>query len=82
MSRESLEQNMVPAPVDGGVLAMNGPMPHPDSPAAIWREYGRPPAPPWGSYLDETPLPMPPGGRGPITVMHDMIQQHQAGVIV
>lgn len=79
MSRETLDDNQVPAPVDGGVLAMNGPMPHPDSPAAIWREYGRPPAPPWGSYLDETPLPKHPDGRGPIAVMHDAIEWHRRG---
>lgn len=73
--------NLVPAPVDGGLAMLHGPLMHPDSAPAIWREYGRPEPMPWGSYLDETPLPVHPDGRGPIAVMHDMIEQHRAGVL-
>lgn len=65
--------HLIPAPVSDGLASWQGPLMHPDSPEAVWREYGRPPAPPWGSYLDETPLPMPPDRRGPITVMHDAL---------
>ena len=68
-----------PAPVDGGLEMLHGPLMDPDSAPAIWREYGRPPAPPWGSYLDTTPLPKHPDGRGPITVMHAALEWHRRG---
>lgn len=75
-----MRDHLIPAPVSDGLATWCGPLMHPDSPEAVWREYGRPPAPPWGSYLDTTPLPMHPDGRGPITVMHDMIRDYRAGV--
>lgn len=62
-----------PAPVDGGLAMLCGPAMHPDSAPAIWREYHRPPAPPWGSYLDTTPLPLPPGGGGPMASAMDLL---------
>lgn len=68
----------VPAPVDGGLAMLHGPLMHPDSAPAIWREYGRPPAPPWGSYLDTTPLPRHRDRRGPFEVAMDAAQQHGA----
>lgn len=77
--------HLIPAPVDLNAipLLVMGPMPTEDSPFhphSDWNLYDRPPAPPWGSYLDTTPLPKHPDGRGPITVMHDMIARHQAEV--
>lgn len=79
-SRARHDLHQTPAPVDGGLAMLHGPLMDPDSPPAIWREYGKPPAAPWGSYLDTSPLPVHSDGRGPITVMHDMIEQHRAGV--
>lgn len=67
----SLAAKPTPAPVDGGLAMLHGPLMHPDSAPAVWREYGRPPAPPWGSYLDTTPLPKHPDGRGPIAAAID-----------
>lgn len=55
--------------------ARMGPMPPSDHPYWVWREYHRPPAPPWGSYLDETPLPLPPGGGGPFSHAMDVVAQ-------
>lgn len=75
-----MSDHLTPARVSDGLASWCGPLMHPDSPEALWREYGRPPAAPWGSYLDTTPLPMHPDRRGPIAVMHDMIRQHRAGV--
>ncbi|TDP78324.1 hypothetical protein DEU31_1775 [Brachybacterium sp. AG952] len=68
-----LRDHTTPAPVDGGIGMLHGPLMDPDSDPAIWREYGRPPAPPWGSYLDETPLPMHPDRRGPVAVAMDTL---------
>ena len=55
------------------------PAPHPLHPLSDWNLYGRPDPAPWGSYMDTRPIPPHPDGRGPITVMHDMAQQYQAG---
>jgi hypothetical protein len=74
-----MREVQTPAPVDGGIGMLHGPLMDPDSDPAIWREYGRPPAPPWGSYLDTTPLPKHPDGRGPITVMHAALEWHRRG---
>lgn len=81
------ENRTVPASVDLAddhrplVMGPEPPADHPCHPFSDWSLYGRPEPSPWGSYMDTTPLPMARDGRGPITVMHDMIQQHQAGVI-
>lgn len=56
---------------------LHGPLMHPDSPPAIWREYGRPPAPPWGSYLDTTPLPRHRDRRGPFEVAMDTARAYR-----
>lgn len=75
--------HLTPAPVDlrqarsDGDLSWPlyyGPEPtldHPLHPLSDWNAYGRPPAPPWGSYLDTTPLPKHPDGRGPFEVAMD-----------
>lgn len=61
-SRARHDLHQTPAPVDGGLAMLHGPLMDPDSPPAIWREYGKPPAAPWGSYLDTRPLPKHPDG--------------------
>lgn len=50
-----------------------GPMPPSDHSYWHWLEYHRPPAPPWGSYLDTTPLPLPRGGGGPFSYAMDLL---------
>lgn len=71
-----MAERQTPAPVDGGLAMLHGPLMHPDSAPAVWREYGKPPAAPWGSYLDERPLPRHPDGRGPFETAIDAQEAH------
>lgn len=77
--RQSTE---TPAPVDmreDGVIVL-GPLPpidHPGHPVSDWNLYGRPPAAPWGSYLDTSLLPLPPGGKGPLGYAMDAIAEYR-----
>lgn len=50
-----------------------GPVPPPGHDYWLWVEYGRPQEPPWGSYLDATPLPKHPDRRGPLAYALDAI---------
>lgn len=52
---------------DGKTL---GPVPPPGHEYHRWNDNGRPPAAPWGSYLDETPLPRHPGRNRPLSAIY------------
>lgn len=69
-----------PAPVDAREDGLRrwdfGPVPpldHPRHPTSDWHLYDCPEPGPWGSYLDTEPLPLPPGGGGPIAYAMDLV---------
>lgn len=65
-----------PADVDGGLSRLELPLPPEDHylhPFSDFNLYGRPPVPPWGSYLDRTPLPKHPDGRSALDCMWDAL---------
>lgn len=69
-----------PAPVDlrdMGIMRCDmGPVPpldHWAHPLSDFNLYDRPEPGPWGSYMDVEPLPLPPGGGGPIACAMDLI---------